>query len=240
MHRDAPLPRVPRTVDAVVTHLRTALVDGHFPPGEHLPPERQLAASLGVSRLTLRAALARLEAEGLVRARQGDGVRALEVLDHAGVGVLGHFDLSDRPDFMRSLLELRRAVLVEAVASGCAHVAAEDTTSLHALAAEQAEHRESPEFAARDDAFWRLLLRATQAWAGRLLFNQLLPVLAAQPLLRDALLDDRERVIAGYTLVLTLLLGRDPEVVRTTLRRGFEAIDQDALRLVARRRRRGR
>ena len=52
------LPRVPRPVDAVLSRLRTAVVDGHYPAGEHLPPERQLAATLGVSRLTLRAAVA--------------------------------------------------------------------------------------------------------------------------------------------------------------------------------------
>lgn len=82
-----PLVRPARPVDAVVERLRADLLAGHF--HEHLPPERQLAEALGVSRLTLRAALARLEAEGLVRARQGEGVRVLAPFEHGGVGLLG-------------------------------------------------------------------------------------------------------------------------------------------------------
>ncbi|HEX2177433.1 MAG TPA: GntR family transcriptional regulator [Nocardioidaceae bacterium] len=41
--------------------------------GAPLPPERQLAQSLGVSRLTLRAAVQQLVAEGLLMRRQGSG-----------------------------------------------------------------------------------------------------------------------------------------------------------------------
>lgn len=46
-------------------------------PGEQLPPERELATSLGVSRMTLRRALDELVAAGLVRRRRGAGVFAI-------------------------------------------------------------------------------------------------------------------------------------------------------------------
>lgn len=42
-------------------------------PGDRLPPERQLAAELGVSRSTLREGLRRLVDLGIVEARQGSG-----------------------------------------------------------------------------------------------------------------------------------------------------------------------
>ncbi|WP_166851344.1 GntR family transcriptional regulator [Isoptericola sp. BMS4] len=45
--------------------------------GEQLPPERELSASLGVSRMTLRRAIDDLVARGAVRRRQGSGVFAL-------------------------------------------------------------------------------------------------------------------------------------------------------------------
>ncbi|UBH07381.1 transcriptional regulator [Leucobacter sp. Psy1] len=45
--------------------------------GEQFPPERQLAESLGVSRMTLRRAIDELIAQGVVRRRQGAGVFAL-------------------------------------------------------------------------------------------------------------------------------------------------------------------
>jgi len=53
--------------------LREALALETWRAGEAMPPERQLAEQFGVSRLTLRKALERLEAQGLVRRRQGSG-----------------------------------------------------------------------------------------------------------------------------------------------------------------------
>ena len=53
--------------------LRDALASGKWKSGEALPPERELADKFKVSRLTLRKALERLEAQGLVQRRQGSG-----------------------------------------------------------------------------------------------------------------------------------------------------------------------
>ncbi|GIW30975.1 MAG: transcriptional regulator [Meiothermus sp.] len=53
--------------------LREALASNTWKAGEAMPPERALAEQFGVSRLTLRKALERLEAQGLVQRRQGSG-----------------------------------------------------------------------------------------------------------------------------------------------------------------------
>jgi GntR family transcriptional regulator len=53
--------------------LRERIRQGHFRPGEQLPPENELAAAYGVSRATVRAALANLQREGVVVRRQGAG-----------------------------------------------------------------------------------------------------------------------------------------------------------------------
>lgn len=44
---------------------------GSFPPGDKLPPERELAESLGISRSTLRDALAELQKAGFLSVRRG-------------------------------------------------------------------------------------------------------------------------------------------------------------------------
>ena len=58
---------------SLADRLVTAIAVGAYSPGERLPPERELAASLGVSRVTLREALRQVSELGLVEARRGRG-----------------------------------------------------------------------------------------------------------------------------------------------------------------------
>ncbi|WP_061938145.1 GntR family transcriptional regulator [Aureimonas sp. AU22] len=53
--------------------IRAAVETGDLKPADALPPERDLAESLGVSRVTVRKALAGLAGEGVVEQRQGSG-----------------------------------------------------------------------------------------------------------------------------------------------------------------------
>ncbi|MGH2345049.1 MAG: FadR/GntR family transcriptional regulator, partial [Chloroflexota bacterium] len=55
----------------VVERIRRAIHLGIYVPGDRLPPERELAPTLGVSRTTLREALRLLEGEGLLESRRG-------------------------------------------------------------------------------------------------------------------------------------------------------------------------
>lgn len=230
--------RVPRPVDVVLTRLRAAILDGAYEAEAFLPPERELAASLGVSRLTLRAAVARLEAEGLVRARQGDGVRVLDVMQHAGLGVLAHLELSRRPELLRSFFELRRAVAVEAIAQACTRATRADLATLRRLAALQAEEKDQARYLERDVEFARAFLQSAKAGASLLLLNTLTPISAAHPAFAAALADDRERSLAGYTLTVALIEAGDAEAARSTLRGALELADAEVLRAMTRRPRR--
>ena len=65
-------PTVPLRLQ-VYRQLRAAIEQGSLAPGARLPPSREHAATLGVSRNTVLWALQRLQAEGYVVARVGDG-----------------------------------------------------------------------------------------------------------------------------------------------------------------------
>ncbi len=56
--------------------LRQMLLNGEINPQDRLPPERDLAAKMSISRMSLRKALARLEAEGLIWRNVGKGTFA--------------------------------------------------------------------------------------------------------------------------------------------------------------------
>lgn len=172
-----------------------------------------------------------------MRARQGDGVTVLDVMQHAGVGVLAHFDITERTDVLRSFLELRRAVAVEAVALACERATAADLADLKRLAAAQAEEQDHRRYVERDVEFARVVLRASQSFATLLLFNTLTPISAAHPAFSEALVEDRERSLAGYTITLSLIEARDAEVARMVLRKALEAADDEVLKAVAKKRR---
>ncbi|MFJ3778961.1 FadR/GntR family transcriptional regulator [Streptomyces sp. NPDC090075] len=59
--------------ELALEEIRTALALGRFALGDALPKERDLAEMLSVSRVTVRAALAVLAAEGVIEVRRGRG-----------------------------------------------------------------------------------------------------------------------------------------------------------------------
>ena len=76
----------PSLVDVTEAALRQRLAPGRARPGDRLPPEKELADSLGVSRGTLRLALERLESNGEVNRRQGSGTFLARLPDLRRVG----------------------------------------------------------------------------------------------------------------------------------------------------------
>lgn len=70
----------------VYDRLYAMLLDGTYPEGSRLPSEPELASRMGVSRMTLRRALALLQEDGLVKNIRGRGnyVRSLNIRPDAG------------------------------------------------------------------------------------------------------------------------------------------------------------
>jgi len=65
-----------RAWEQVLGHLEQMLVTGELAPGQRLPPERTLAAQLGVGRSSVREALRVMEALGLLSTHTGSGPTA--------------------------------------------------------------------------------------------------------------------------------------------------------------------
>jgi DNA-binding FadR family transcriptional regulator len=65
-----------RAWEGVLHHVESRLLSGELGPGDHLPPERALAAELGVGRSSVREAVRVLDVLGLVRTQTGSGPQA--------------------------------------------------------------------------------------------------------------------------------------------------------------------
>jgi GntR family transcriptional regulator len=63
-------------------YLRELIETGSYQPGQRLPSQDELAAQLGISRLTLRDALRSLEQEGLIQVRHGIGTFVSPSYEH--------------------------------------------------------------------------------------------------------------------------------------------------------------
>jgi len=59
--------------DVILAQLENMIIEGSLQPGEKLLPERELATQFQVSRPSLREAIQKLEAKGLVTRKQGGG-----------------------------------------------------------------------------------------------------------------------------------------------------------------------
>lgn len=68
---------------AVTRQVEKLILRGILRPGERLPPERELADKLAVSRPSLREAVAELQAKGLLASRAGSGIFVADVLGSA-------------------------------------------------------------------------------------------------------------------------------------------------------------
>ena len=79
-----PLQR-PRLYEQVVGQIQAWITQNGLEVGDRLPPERELASRLGVSRATVSQALVAMEVVGVVSVRHGDGVVLVEPAGSAKV-----------------------------------------------------------------------------------------------------------------------------------------------------------
>jgi DNA-binding FadR family transcriptional regulator len=223
-------------VDAVADRLRNEILAGRLAAGSRLPSERELSLALGVNRLTLRAALARLEAMGLVTTRHGSGTEVAAWRERAGLEalpmVMGSLD-PDEPawvELLTSMLEVRRILVTEAVALAAVRHTPADIAEMREIAAEQGTHLHDAQAYARGDlAFQRAVIRATGNVGFELILNSFARFPEEQPALVATLYDKREESVDFYGALIALVQAGDPEGARNALRAAFTAMDEEWL-----------
>jgi DNA-binding FadR family transcriptional regulator len=134
-----PLARM-RTHEHVVAEIENRLVTGALKAGDRLPPERQFAEALGVSRGAVREALRILEAIGVLEAGTGSGPSAGSVIVRrgvAGMAMVMRLHLRLASFSAADLSEIR--LLMEQLAAGGSPGPSSGPSSGNALAALLAE-----------------------------------------------------------------------------------------------------
>ena len=164
--------------DVIGDQLREGILKGEVAPGDRLPPERELAAQFGTNRNTLREAIRALEAQGLVRARQGDGVRVQDFRETGDFGLLPQLvRLTDSPQrefLFGDLLRIRRTICAEAAVMAAERRTDEQVALLRKLIKQQrAADGDLLTLVTTDVAIYRTLVEASGSVVSTLLFNTL-------------------------------------------------------------------
>ncbi|WP_314506222.1 FCD domain-containing protein [uncultured Microbacterium sp.] len=147
------MPEAARAWRIVLEKIESDLLDGALGPGDRLPPERELAATLGVGRSSVREALRVLEVMGLIRTGTGSGPTAGAIIiatPRGGLSALLRLQVAAQgfpiDDVMRT-----RLVLESAVAGALASDPQRDTASARTIVdAMDAEGLSPAEFLALD------------------------------------------------------------------------------------------
>lgn len=125
---------VPNACDVLAEKLQRQILSGAYPPGSPLPTERELVATSGLSRGSVREALRILGAQGLVRTRAGryGGSVVSRPTDAQLAGHINFF-AKGRGVALSALVEARQALEPMVAYLAARHRTAEDLSALRRI-----------------------------------------------------------------------------------------------------------
>jgi DNA-binding FadR family transcriptional regulator len=150
-------------VDRVVQTIEGQILGGRLTPGTMLPPERELAMQLAVSRTVLREAVRALVAKGLLETRHGIGTTVSAINPEEIVKRLALLlRVGNEPATYDHLHQIHCLFEVESAGSAAEHATENDIEVLGRLAAELWPSITDPEqYARKDHDFHRRLAQTT-------------------------------------------------------------------------------
>ena len=214
-------PLVQRRSEEVLEVLRRRLAQDDVVSGSRLPPERNLAVELGVSRRVLREALQILENEGLIERVPGRGTVVLATRDNAEATIPADLRQYTSP---RELMDARLALEPVMAGLAAANATSQDIDEMRACVERSRGLASSAEeWEAWDSAFHSAIGRATH---NHLLIRFFMVLIAARKQtawgrLRKASLNPQRQAmyVEQHADILAAIVERDPELATQRMRR---------------------
>ncbi|MHA7154771.1 FadR/GntR family transcriptional regulator [Arthrobacter sp. TMN-50] len=208
--------------ESVFDDLLERIIDGTYPPGATLPPENDLAASLDVSRLTVREALKQLQAQHIVQIKRGLGTYVNPAAQWTDLQAIVRYasTTADSPDISLRLLEIRRMVETGAAELAALHATDEDITRMEeANVALQAAHeaKDLDAVTATDIAFHEAIFRASANPFVPVILGPLSQLLYTMRRETSSFHEVQLHAIEHHELVLEAIRTRNPEVARKAM-----------------------
>lgn len=158
-----PLSRM-RTHEQVMAEIENRLASGSLKAGDRLPPERQFAEALGVSRGAVREALRILEAIGVVEAGTGSGPSSGSVIvtdSIAGMAMVLRIHLQLASFTQDNLVEVRLLIEQLAARKSAENATADDIADLRSLVEQMRGVHTTATYNELDTAFHVRIVRSS-------------------------------------------------------------------------------
>ncbi len=229
--------RQPKLSDVIEQQLEYLILEGTLRPGEKLLPERELAKQFDVSRPSLREAIQRLEAKGLLLRRQGGGTFVQTNLWQSFSEPLAEL-LADHPESQFDLLETRHALEGIAAYYAALRGTDEDLTRIRTCHLVIQEAQESGDLDAEADAVMQYQVAVTEAAHNVVLLHLLrcmAPMLEQNVKQNFELLYSRREMLAKVNdhraSIFEAIVAREPEKAREASHRHLAFIEDILLEL---------
>jgi GntR family transcriptional repressor for pyruvate dehydrogenase complex len=234
-----------RVSDAVIQEIESMILDGVLKPGERLPPERELAKKMGVSRPSLREAIKTLAARDLVESKRGGGTFVSNLLGPSFSNPLMNL-FQHHPETLYDLLEVRTTLEGESAYHAAMRATDADLEIIRrrydAMTRVHAKGEDAMTNAESDLEFHLAIAEAAHnvvlLYIMRGLFNLLLSSIYTSLEKLFAREGHAERVAEQHQAIFEAIVARDPEAARAAAQahlRFVEAtireIDQEGVRI---------
>ena len=208
----------------VTKEIEDRILDGRLPVGTRLPPEREFAESLGVSRPVVREAVRTLVTKGLLDTRQGIGTTVRAVTHEEVTKPLTLFLRTWGQEVdLKHLHQVRSILEVENAALAAEQRSEEEMEALTRLCREMEAAANNPEvFAIRDTEFHQHLARTSHNPLLIVLLDSVHKMMAEVRVLVSHQSHLFDRVMPGHLAILEAVIGQDAEGARAAMREHLE------------------
>ena len=213
----------------VAEQLMTMLRDKQLLPGDKLPPERELAALMQVSRPSLREALRALSMMNVLEVRQGAGtfVTSLEpelLVEHLD------FVLSLDDSSLLELFEARKIVEIGIAGLAAQRITEEELAELEAGLARSQEMLHHPvDFLRADEQLHKTITQAARNPIMSRVIDSISRLLMVSRSRTVEIAGVRERTVEDHRAIVAALKNRDPEAAQQAMLQHLNHVEQGLL-----------
>jgi len=211
-----------RLYQQIADQIRALIKDGGFAVGSRLPPERDLAQQLGVSRPSVREALIALEIDGSVEVRMGAGVYVCAASEHSAQSTTS---MGESP---LELMQARSALEGSVVALACGLSTPEGIATVSKALEEMRAAIEEKRSPLKEDRAFHLAIAAMTGNSVmerlvRELFDERHSPIASQLRVRSESSETWLEALREHEAILRALESRDVIAAQTTMRSHLQA-----------------